>query len=70
MSAPVNIPTRYALVKRAEKILREIDDFFQDADDFGLTIKEADPKGALIKIRAGIISMLENEGRIKARLVK
>lgn len=64
MSAVTNIRTRFALVKRAEKLLKEIDDYFQDADHFGLSVAEADPRGELVAIRKGLIHMLEREGRI------
>lgn len=60
-----NIPTRYALIKRAEKILGEIDRYFEDAENFGLTLIEADPQSDLINMRKGIIAMLQREGRIK-----
>lgn len=62
-----NIPTRFAIVKRAEKILKEIDDYFQDADDFGLTVAEADPKGEMMACRKGILGMLEREGWLKKK---
>lgn len=61
-----NIPTRFAIVRRAERILKEVDDYFEDAADFGLSVTDADPKGELVAIRKGIIAMLERERRIKA----
>lgn len=61
-----NIPTRYALIKRAEKILSDIDGYFEDASNFGLSVKEADPKSDLVNMRDGIIAMLTREGRLKA----
>jgi hypothetical protein len=60
-----NIPTRFALIKRAEKILRNIDDFFEDADSYGLTVADVDPDGLMQHIRADIIAMLQREGRLK-----
>ncbi len=60
----VNIPTRFAIVKRAEKLLKEIDDYFEEASTFGLSVKEADPKGEMMGWRKGIIAMLEREGRL------
>lgn len=62
----VNIPTRYALIKRLEKLLKEIDDYLQEASDYGLTLAESDPKGEMMAIRRGIIASLENEGRLRA----
>jgi hypothetical protein len=59
-----NIRTRFAIVKRAEKLLKTVDDFFEDAADFGLSVDEADPRGELVAIRKGIIAMLENERRL------
>lgn len=64
----VNIPTRLALIKRAEKILADIDDYFCDADLWGLSPAEADPDGMMQKLRTGIVSMLIKEGRIKPHL--
>jgi hypothetical protein len=66
VSAVHNISTRYALVKRATKMLEDIDDYFEDAADFGLSVEEADPRGEMVAIRKGLIEMLENERRIKA----
>lgn len=63
--AVVNIPTRYALIKRAEKILSEIDRYFEDATNFGLSMQEADPQNDLVNMRKGIIAMLQREGRLK-----
>lgn len=60
----VNIPTRYAIVKRAEKMLKEIDSYFEDAADHGLSVAEADPTGEMMGWRKGIIAMLEREGRL------
>ena len=60
-----NIPTRFALIKRAEKMLKDIDDYFEDAAHFGLSVKEADPTGEMMGWRRGILSMLEREGRLK-----
>jgi hypothetical protein len=57
----VNIPTRYAIVMRAKKLLKEIDDYFEDAANFGLNVKEADPTGEMMGWRKGIIAMLERE---------
>ena len=65
MSAVTNIRTRFALVKRAEKLLKEIDDYFEDAANFGLSVEDADPRGELVAIRKGLIHMLEREGQIK-----
>lgn len=65
MSKPVNIPTRYALIKRMEKLLKEIDDYFEVASSYGLSVLEADPGEVLIKIRAGLIKSLQNEGRLR-----
>jgi hypothetical protein len=61
MSKPTHIPTRYALVKRVAKLLAEIDDYFEDAAYFGLTVAEADPKGELVNMRKGCIECLERE---------
>lgn len=66
MSAVRNIPTRFALVKRAEKLLKEINDYFDEADSFGLSIAEADPRGEMMAMKTGLLAMLEREGRIKA----
>ena len=66
MSAARNIPTRFAIVKRAEKILKEVDDYFEDAANFGLSVEEADPRGELVAVRKGIIAMLERERRLRA----
>ena len=60
-----NIPTRLALIKRAETILSDIDKYFSDADQWGLSADEADPDGLLHGMRAGLVSMLLKEGRIK-----
>jgi hypothetical protein len=60
----VNIPTRYALVKRMHKLLKEIDDYFEDAADHGLTVAEADPKGEMMAWRKGLVASLEREGRL------
>jgi hypothetical protein len=64
MGDATHIPTRYALVKRMQKILKDIDDYYQDCDDFGLTLKEADPDGVMGKIRAGLIDSLDREKRL------
>lgn len=64
MGEPVHIPTRYALIKRAEKILAEIDKYFEDADSFGLSLAESDPASFLVNMRKGIIAMLQREGRL------
>ena len=64
MSSVRNIRTRFAIVKRAEKILKEVDAYFEDAADFGLSVEEADPRGELVAVRKGIIAMLENEQRL------
>lgn len=64
MSAVKNIPTRYALVKRAKKLLKEIDDYFEEAADFGLSLTDSDPRGEMVAIRKGLIAMLEREGWI------
>ena len=34
MAKVTNIRTRYAIVKRAQKILKEVDAYFEDAADF------------------------------------
>lgn len=60
-----NIPTRLALIHRAEKLLKEIDDYFSDADLWGLSYAESDPDGMMQKMRTGLVSMLIKEGRIK-----
>lgn len=64
MSAVRHIRTRFAIVKRAEKILGEIDKLFEDAADYGLSVAEADPHGELTAMRKGLIAMLEREGRL------
>lgn len=64
MAEPVNIPTRYALVKRMQKLLKEIDDYFEDAESYGLTVAEADPKGEMMAWRKGLVASLEREGRL------
>ena len=53
--------TRYAIIKRAQKILKEIDSIFDDAEAWGLSAKEADPTGEMLKIRKSLVSMLERE---------
>jgi len=63
-------PARYALIKRVEKLLKEIDDYFDDANEFGLSVEQADPRGDLTKIRIGLISTLVREGRIKVTPAK
>jgi hypothetical protein len=60
-----NIPTRFALIKRAQKILKDIDDFFEDADMYGLTMADVDPDGLMQGIRKNLVSMLEREGHIR-----
>ncbi len=60
----VNIPTRYALVKRMQKLLKEIDDYFDDAANYGLTTAEADPKGEMMELRKSLTASLEREGRL------
>lgn len=65
MTGAINIPTRYALIKRAEKILSDIDRYFEDACNFGLSVQEADPQSDLVNMRKGIIEMLIREGRLK-----
>ena len=66
-----NIPTRYALVKRMEVLLKQIDDYFQDADEWGLPLEQSDPHGQLMAIRKGLIQSLEREGRIRReRIIK
>ena len=64
MSAVTNIRTRFAIVKRAKKMLKDIDVLFEDADDFGVSVEELDPRGELVAIRKGLIAMLEREGRL------
>jgi ABC-type enterochelin transport system substrate-binding protein len=64
MKGVKNIPTRFALVKRAEKILSDIDKYFEEADSFGLSTKEADPDGLMMNMRKGLVAMLEREGRL------
>lgn len=59
-----NIPTRLALVKRAEKLLKEIIDYFEEAGSFGLSVEEADPRGEMVAIKNGLVAMLEREGRL------
>lgn len=54
----------YALQKRARKIIDDIDKFFQDADEFGISYKEADPNEQLLKIRKACVDMLDNERKI------
>lgn len=66
MSEVKNIPTRFALVKRAQKILKDIDDYFEDTSDYGLSLQEADPDGMMMRMRKGLIEMLEREGRLRA----
>lgn len=61
----VNIPTRFALIKRAEKILKDIDDFFDEADSYGLSPYEADPGAVLTKMRRGLMDLLIREGRLR-----
>jgi hypothetical protein len=61
----INIPTRYALIKRMEKLLKEIDDYFDDASNYGLSVAEADPKGEMMAWRKGLIASLEREGRLR-----
>lgn len=65
MGTVKNIPTRLALVRRAEKILKDIDDYFEEAADFGLSVADADPRGEMVALRKGLVAMLEREGRIK-----
>lgn len=60
-----NIQTRLALIHRAEKILKDIDDYFDDADLWGLSLAEADPDDVMRKTRDGLIAMLIKERRIK-----
>lgn len=60
-----NIPTRLALIHRSEKMLKDIDQYFSDADLWGLSPVEADPDGMMQKIRDGLVKMLIKEGRIK-----
>lgn len=64
MSEVKNIPTRYALIKRMQKLLKEIDDFFEEAADFGLSVQEADPDGQMMSMRKGLIASLEREKRL------
>lgn len=61
----VNIQTRYALIKRMEKLLKDIDDYFDDCDAYGLTMAEADPKGEMMAWRRGLVASLEREGRLR-----
>lgn len=63
-----NIPTRYALVKRMEKLLKEIDDYFEDAADYGVSVQDADPDGMMQSIRKGLIESLTREGRIRIEM--
>lgn len=65
MPKVINIPTRLALIKRAEKMLADIDQYFSDADLWGLSTAEADPDGMMKKMRDGLIGMLIKERRIK-----
>ncbi len=60
----VNIRTRFAIVKRGQKLLKEVDAYFEDAADFGLSAKDADPDGKMMAIRKGILAMLDNERRL------
>ncbi len=60
-SEVTHIPTRYALVKRAVKLLKEIDGYFRDAEAFGVSAKDADPNGEMTALRQSIIKMLERE---------
>jgi hypothetical protein len=59
-----NIRTRYAIVKNAERLLKQVDDFFEDAANWGVSVAEADPRGELVAIRKGLIHMLDNERRL------
>lgn len=54
----------YALTKRAEKSIADIDKYFQDAESFGLKLAESDPNGELLNIRKALIAMIGNEKRI------
>ncbi len=59
-----NIPTRFAIVKRAQKILKEVDAYFEEAADFGLSVADADPTGEMMAVRKGIVAMLARERQL------
>lgn len=69
MTATVTrIVTHYAIMKRAQNIIKEIDKMFEDGESWGLTLKEIDPDEQMLNIRRGLIAMLEREkqiGRVK-----
>ncbi len=62
--AVINILTRLALVRRAEKMLVEIDSILSTAAHVGISADEVDPDGQMRNARKGIIGMLENEQRL------
>lgn len=64
MSAARNIRTRLAIVRRAEKMLKDINVFFDDAASAGFSVEEVDPHGEMVAIRRGLVAMLERERRL------
>lgn len=64
MSDVKHIGTRLALVRRAEKQLKEIDDYFDDVAHAELSAEEADPRGEMAALRKGLIRTLENEKKL------
>lgn len=67
MTGVTNIPTRLALIHRAEKILADVDQYFSDADAWGLSPAESDPDGVMRRMQRGLVAMLVKEGRMKPR---
>lgn len=66
--AALHIPTRYALVRRGEKIRDEIDTYFEDAASYGLASEQADPGGELRAIRSALMAMIDREREILVRV--
>ncbi len=59
-----HILTRPALVARMEKLLAEINSYFEDSAALGFTMAEVDADGFMRKIQQGLIASLANEHRI------